>query len=405
MATANGQQMISCEIRQPRVGIWSADFEADISEEDAADAFSAADDGTIRVTLEHAGASFVGTARSAGAQGAKFTARIVGGTSGLYKSIASKNYQAAAGVKARLILSDILRESGETLSNTVEDSTLDKHVARWSRAEGPAKDAIAELATKLGLSWRVLRDGTIWLGVDTYPTVTVDHVVIGDDDNQTGQQTLASVDEDDSGPLTIDPGCTFNGRKVEQVIHRLARRSFRTELSERTTNQALQAALGSQARGTLYSRAYHGRVSAMNADGTVQVIPDDPKVAGGGLDKVRIWLGVPGTVTVPTGARCVLEFESGDPTKPFVSRFGGGELTELKLGSGSEYLARADRVDNELAAIRSTLNSLITTFNAHGHIFAGFAPGGGSATTASPATPASSAAPLNPTASDKIKGD
>src|SRR5690606_30711968 len=113
MATINGQRLISCEIRMPRLGIWTADFEADVSAEGATDAFAPDDEGRVRVEIEHAGATFKGTATRIGTQGARLSGRAVGGRDGLSKVIGSKNYEAALGVKASLILGDILREAGE----------------------------------------------------------------------------------------------------------------------------------------------------------------------------------------------------------------------------------------------------------------------------------------------------
>lgn len=389
MATANEQRLISCEIRQPRLGAWYADIEVDVSDDEAPAAFEPNDEGQLFVTIEHAGATFKGVAVRIGTQGAKLTARIAGGKGGLEKELTAKNYVTALGVKVGIILSDLMRESGEELSATVEQATLDRVLPRWSRASGLTKLALAALVEALGFTWRVLRDGTIWIGPITYPVAEPPHIVVGDDDNQTGCQTVASLDEDATGPLTLEPGTTFNGRRVEQVIHRLEQTRFRTEVYERTAGDALRAAAGSSKREIDYSRAYHATVTAMNADGTVQIKPDDSKISGGGLDKVRIWLGVPGSVTVPSGARCVLEFEHGNPQKPFVSRFGGSELTELKLGTGDQFVALANLVTTQLNDIRTELVSIGSTVSsisvwAAAHVHTSAAPGN---PTTPPVTP------------------
>lgn len=401
MATANGELLISCEIKMPRFAAWQADFEVDLSAENAAESFEPDDDGRIGVTLEHAGASFVGTVLRSGRQGDKLTGRIVGGRGGLSKTIPSKNYQSPLGLKVEIVFGDILREAGETLSDTVEAAILERRLPRWSRASGTAKEALDRLAAKLSLTWRVLRDGTVWLGDDSFPTVDPDHVIVGDDDNRSGSQALASLEEDESGPLTIDPGVTFNGRKVQQVVHRLERSRFRTEVFERTASDVLKKATASTQTEIDYSREYFAKVTAMNADGTVQVAPDDPKIAGSGLEAVRIWLGVPGTVTVPVGARCVLKFEGGDPQDPFVSAFGGGDLTELHIGGGTQYVALANLCDSRFSAIESKINAMVTAINSHVHT--GVTTGGGS--SGPPAAPQPSLSSGNSVAASKLKTD
>src|SRR5690606_37602765 len=106
MASINGERLISCEIRVPRLGIWTADFEADVSVEGAIDAFAPDEEGRVRIRLEHAGATFVGTATRIGNQGARLSGRAVGGRDGLSKSIASKNYE-VADVSAARFVSDL----------------------------------------------------------------------------------------------------------------------------------------------------------------------------------------------------------------------------------------------------------------------------------------------------------
>jgi hypothetical protein len=401
MATANGERLISCEIKMPRIGAWEATFEVDLSAENTEEAFAADDLGRVGVTLEHAGASFVGTVLRSGVQGDKLTGKLVGGRGGLTKELSSKNYQTPLGVKVDTLLGDILRESGEVLSETVEQAVRDRKLQRWSRASGTAKEALTRLATALDLSWRVLRDGTVWLGTDAYPTIAPDHIVVDEDDNRSGTQALASLSEDASGPLTIDPGVTFNGRKVQQVIHRLDRRRFRTEVAERTARDALKAASAGAQTEIDYSREYFAKVTAMNPDGTVQVVPDDPKIAGSGLDAVRIWLGVPGTVTVPSGARCVLKFAGGNPQDPFVSAFGSGALTELRLGGGAQFVALANLCDSRFNAIESKINSMVTAINSHIHT--GVTTGGGS--SGPPAAPQGALSSGSSVAASKVKAD
>lgn len=67
----------------------------------------------------------------------------------------------------------------------------------------------------------------------------------------------------------------------------------------------------------------------------LDVLPDDPDMAGRGLSGVPIRHGLPGcTVQVRTGARVLLAFENGDPTKPYVALWAEGDITSVSVGYG-----------------------------------------------------------------------
>jgi hypothetical protein len=69
--------------------------------------------------------------------------------------------------------------------------------------------------------------------------------------------------------------------------------------------------------------------------------PDDPKIAGPGLGRVPLRVGLPGfTVKVPNGARVMLSFDNGDPAAPAASLFDPGSVTEITFADGSQAIAR-----------------------------------------------------------------
>src|SRR5690606_7995104 len=130
----------------------------------------------------------------------------------------------------------------------------------------------------------------------------------------------------------LEPGTTFRGQRVVQVIHRLTSGSLRTEAWATSPAGSLQRFLSHIRRGIDYSRAYPCRVSAQNADLTLQLVPDDPVMKGSGLDRVPIRYPAPGMeLKVSSGARCMLEFEGGDPARPVVTAWDSGAITELKV--------------------------------------------------------------------------
>lgn len=368
MPSVNGLRLLTCKIRMPRVGAWHLNFEADVTDDGALEALAAGDDGKVRITLEHEGVSFVGTMVRGDQKRAVYQGRAVAGSGGLSATIPARSYGSPLGVTVKQIVTDILRECGESLSETVEDTVLERRVSRWTRTQGVASHALLKVADAVGMTWRVLRDGTIWMGAASYPAADVEHMTL-DEDWSDGAILVATNDQGGPGPLLLEPGTTFHGQKLELVEHMLSGSGFRTTARNTTLGTALDKFLEGIRRDVDYSRGYAAKVTAQNADGTLQIKPDDPKVAGGGLDNVPIRLGVPGTVQVPNGSRCTFQFESGDPSKPYVCAFGGSQLTELKIGSGSEAVALASKVATELNQLKSAIQGAATVPNDGGAAF------------------------------------
>lgn len=91
----------------------------------------------------------------------------------------------------------------------------------------------------------------------------------------------------------------------------------------------------------LYLRSYECTVEAQSADGSLDLLPDDERIRGTGLQGVPIYHGLPGvTVRVVTGARVLLQFVGGDPTKPYASLWRSGDIEEISFDGGSAPVAR-----------------------------------------------------------------
>jgi hypothetical protein len=104
-----------------------------------------------------------------------------------------------------------------------------------------------------------------------------------------------------------------------------------------------KAALDAYVRGVFsrldYFAGYWCRVVGQNADGSLELQPDDARLPP--LSGMPIRYGVPGvTAKVPAGARCLLEFAGGDPTKPFVATWEPGTVVEIVLAGGTQLVAR-----------------------------------------------------------------
>ncbi len=74
---------------------------------------------------------------------------------------------------------------------------------------------------------------------------------------------------------------------------------------------------------------------------TLDLKPDDERIAGAGLGAVPLRVGLPGfTVEVPQGARVLLSFDNGDPSKPAAALFDPGSVTSIRFADGTQAVAR-----------------------------------------------------------------
>jgi hypothetical protein len=109
--------------------------------------------------------------------------------------------------------------------------------------------------------------------------------------------------------------------------------------------EALKGALNSYVQALLararvdYMARYEAKVVQQNADGTLELQPDDARFPG--MSNVRIYCGMPGvTVKVAAGARCLLEFAGGDPSRPIVTGWAPGNAVEISFNGGATPVAK-----------------------------------------------------------------
>lgn len=339
--TINGSPLLECRIVQSITGPWTAEAQSDGSEALA---------GKVTIVLD--GATFVGTVERSKEEHGRVISRIVGGAGGLSKELDAKAY-----ANSNLVppLTDVLRETGEVLSSTAVPPDL--FVGTWQRCRGAASAAIKQIAYKAGLNWRVLRDGTIWIGTDTWPEASVGGALELDTDWSDGVATFADG-------VGFEPGTTYAGQRINQVTHLYSGASTKTEVSVASPAGMIDKILDVVRRELDFAKIWRCQVVSQAGDGTLELLPDSPRLRGTGIAKVKIAPGLAGTkVTVPQGAVCFVAFDGGDPSKPFVLGWEsetGMSLTTLGAVSQAQFAARADKVD-------ALLSNLKTHLNAHVH--------------------------------------
>jgi len=296
--------------------------------------------------LAVAGEQWAGAAWSSGSYAGRLRAVLVGGKGGLSTELDAKSYRGAA---YSSILADILTKAGETRSSTSAD--ISKIAPAWTRTAGRADQALDQLAANLGLTWRVQRDGTVWIGTDAWDAVAPDYVLTSRDPAQR-IDVIAPV-----API-VRPGQAFDGRRVLRVVTTTGGPGLRQEIwwaEEGDEDDSIAAVLGRWADRTIgrrldYLALYPATVVTQAADGTLQLVPDDSRIKGYGMFPIRIRHGLPGIdVKVVDGARVLVGFEAGDPTRPYATLWETGGLDELTVTATTKITVSAPEIDLDVA--------------------------------------------------------
>lgn len=346
--TLNGRACVRATVFLPRVGAWTADVDTDDPTPP-----------TSPVTLVLAG---VLTLRGAVVRGAtqtdRWQGRLVGGAGGLPREIPPAALRDTTLASA---LGDALRAAGENLAPGV---TVEGIASRWHRVAAPAAHAVADVARAARLAWRVLPDGAVWLGAETWPQHRPLDADLIDWRPELGRAELAG------NTLGILPGQTLALRdltlRVGAVEHHAEREGLRTvvlaEPEERPAGRMLDALsrlVASLTRRVDYLAHYPARVVQQRDDGTLDLAPDDPRVPS--CQAVPVRYGVPGLrAEVAAGARVTLSYEGGDPSRPIATLWDTATITTLKVNGAATKAARDGEAVNRSASLDAWFTAVQT---------------------------------------------
>ena len=142
--------------------------------------------------------------------------RLIAGNGGMGKPARPKHYK---GATVSHVVTDLVRDAGEVFSTKASTAAvLDLPLKAWTSLAVPTGElmqAMADTATEAmgsDVSWRALYDGTIWLGLESWPACPAD-VRILDVDGANSSQLLGT------DALGIWPGTTIGGRRIDSVVH------------------------------------------------------------------------------------------------------------------------------------------------------------------------------------------
>lgn len=222
LLTINAAPIIKGAIYMPRVGIWHADMTIDQA---------AGITGAVTIATADGSFSLAGTVIRQGIFQDTLSMRILGGAGGLVESriLPAKSYQSST---IGTILTDTLRACGETLSPRSDRGVLGTVQAKWTRIAGNGKRAIARLLQDVGASWRMLADGSVWVGVDTYPAAPDVQFDVIDRWFGDGRIVIGSHQPFlfPGTTLTISSSATQGAQRVSYVTHEIEAGSVTAEV-------------------------------------------------------------------------------------------------------------------------------------------------------------------------------
>lgn len=375
--TVNGQSIMTGRITFRLQGAWEGSFAVEST--DPADVTGA-------VSIVIGSTTLSGTATLVGSDsGNLVTVRVVGGRGGLSVAAKPKDYSQPT---RRAVVQAILGDGSETLSSTSDAAVLDVQLPRWTTMAGAVGDALWSLVESAAAHWRVLGDGSVWIGTETWAVATDDEAVI--EDEQPAESRIDVALEE----LSVLPGSTFAEQRISTATYTIDGSSMRAALYYGHERGATEELLGTFVQRETAHRDFEAKYLAkavsQNADGTLELQPYDPRLAP--MSKVAVKLGIPGVVAykIQPPLDVVVEFDNGSPAGAVVTNFLPGTAQELALAASVALkLGSANASDPVVTESR-----LAQAFAAHVH------------TSAAPGSPTTAPTlPLSNIGSPKVLAD
>lgn len=315
-----------------------------------------------KVTLSWFGAVFQGHIIRSGENEGRVSCMIAGGGGGLSKKVPAKMYDYS--LQLQLPLREILASVGETLSSTSTQSILTKQLQNWTRMNQDADELINSLSDQVKAVWRILPDGSLFIGNDTWTTQDAfDYTLISQDPVCSfAKLSVTSVDLMPGKRFPIDrQHPDISNRKIACAQYIVTPTNSRATVwfadeDGPVIDDPLHAGLTALVKQTMryvdYHPAYSAKVILQRANGTLDVAPDDSRLPP--MTSVPVRVPVPGMkIKVDAGSRVVILFENGDPTRYSAHLY--------ESGSGGKKIARVDdEVDCGKLIFTAVANGVLT---------------------------------------------
>jgi hypothetical protein len=287
----------------------------------------------------------VGTlvAQSDGTQALTRSARIVAGAGGWTNNLAAQGYHNDVGVKARLVVEDLIRATGERLGTFIPRA--ERIGVDYARRAGTASRALTDVIGGDGIPWWVDLDGVTQVG--SRPAVTpppTAYEVLSYDP----AERVAVLDAADPSTVpiaaTLTQGLDAPGvvRELEWQIGGEGALRIVAWLGGEGSQPGRLAGLLTTIAQRATDRREHGlfryRVVSQGTDGRMNLQAVRAAAGLPDLAPITVWPGVPGVwATVKLGAECLVGFIEGDRAQPVVlawAPYGAGGFAPQLLTIG-----------------------------------------------------------------------
>jgi hypothetical protein len=332
LVTANDVGVISGTVIRPLVGVWVADL---IIDQPDGSGFAAGTRVTIKADGGYTLKGVVDPDRT-GSFLDSVHVRVVGGAGGLGKDASPRSYvQPSAFV--RDVLNGLCSDAGETLSDTTSASFLSQNLTAWSVIGGNSvrqnMRALLDIVAP-EMSLRILSDGTLWVGEETWPQSSATYDVMNQD--PTDGSYLIGMDSPFVEPGTNLPGVGNVGRVMDTIDKGRLRSRVWIDFPglERGSSAAIQSIAKQAIPRVDYYALYVFQVVSQSADlATVDVNPvgERNKALLGGLQRVTARYLTGTKVQVSPGATCLLGWDGGNPEGPYALVLSGDNALKVTL--------------------------------------------------------------------------
>lgn len=320
LVTANDVAVIEGTIVRPSVGVWTSDLKLD----QLGTAPTGFEPGTKVTIAAEGGYSIKGVVDPN--RGGSFLdsvhVRIVGGAGGMSKLATPRAF--GAGAFVRDVVNGLVSDAGETLSATTDAGLLATSIGGWSvmgHTVGWNLRALLRIVAP-SMSWRILPDGTLWIGAESWTSATGTFDAI-DQDPADGSYVLGV-----EAPF-VTPGTNIADLgHVNRCIDVITAGRLRTHVyvdfpseGTRGINAAITRQVTQALAGVDYYASYVCQVVSQSSDlATVDIQPQgarNQKLLGGlSSVPVRCMGGIKTQMVV--GSTVLLSWDGGNPASPYV---------------------------------------------------------------------------------------
>lgn len=269
----------------------------------------------------------------------KVSGVLCGGYGGLQQQLRYQFYDMVHAY--RVPIDDMMRETGEILSPLSTQSVLLKSVPQWTRKAAEMGAQLNDICDYDGSVWRVLTDGSIFVGVDDWsllPTFDFDLLEIAPAyvSCLLSVRALGVVPGKKFKPmdgLELRVGCVEYSLTPQQSSAKVWFLSDTATSLEDRLHSGLSSYIKEVMRGIDFLAQYPGEIIVQRLDKTVDFRPDSDKIPP--MTSLKLNGFAPGVnLNITEKVRATMVFKGGNPAYP--------EIINFDIGAGGRPAARKD---------------------------------------------------------------